>query len=76
MLDAGDFSIGISIGSNLYTPNSGIACSIINSVDPEEWATYKKKEKVLRSKIDDFLKTQQPARKKLSYVTFEADHAS
>jgi hypothetical protein len=52
-----NFSVGISIGSFLSDPNSGITCSIINSADPNEWAVYEKKEHELRNKIDRYLET-------------------
>jgi hypothetical protein len=63
-----DFSVGISIGSHLSDPKSGIACSIINSVDPTEWAVYEKKEKALKNKIDHYLKTGQQVKASLYAV--------
>lgn len=69
VLDADVFSVGISIGSNLYTPNSGIECSIINSVDPTEWAAYEKKEKALRNKIEQYMNPKKPEKQK-SFMDF------
>lgn len=54
-----DFAFGITIGSPLIDPTSGIECSIINSVDPKEWANYQKKEKALRHKINSYVKAEQ-----------------
>lgn len=63
------YSVGITISSALRDPNSGIKCSIINSVEPAEWAEYEKKEKVLRNKIEQYLNREQktPAKSLMDY---------
>lgn len=61
------FAFGIAINSDLYKPDSGIKCSIINSVDPDQWKVYEQKERMLRNKIEHYLKKQESGRQKQSY---------
>jgi len=58
-----NMEFAVAVRSPLQDPNSGIACSIINSADPKEWAAYLEKEKALRNKIDRYFEEKQQVKK-------------